>query len=135
MQEAQIGLTDRIFTRLASKESAAIPQSTFLVDLTQVSAMLRHSTERQGKAASCIVAVRIVVHFDEMLQVEIHKCVWNVYAYRRLLVLCRSLCIIDEFGKGTLGTDGVGLLCATVQQLAKRSCSPKVILSTHFSEV
>lgn len=90
--EAQIGLTDRIFTRLASKESAAIPQSTFLVDLTQVSAMLRHSTER-------------------------------------------SLCIIDEFGKGTLGTDGVGLLCATVQQLAKRSCSPKVILSTHFSEI
>ena len=45
-QEARVGLTDRIFTRLASSESAAAPQSTFMIDLSQVAAMLRMSTER-----------------------------------------------------------------------------------------
>lgn len=46
MQEARVGLTDRIFTRLASRESAATPQSTFMIDLSQIAAMLRLSTER-----------------------------------------------------------------------------------------
>ncbi len=48
----------------------------------------------------------------------------------------RSLCIIDEFGKGTLASDGVGLLCAALQHLAdRRPLPPKVIACTHFSEM
>ena len=47
----------------------------------------------------------------------------------------RSLCIIDEFGKGTLTSDGVGLLCATLRRFAAMSPAPKVITCTHFSEV
>jgi len=48
----------------------------------------------------------------------------------------RSLCIIDEFGKGTLASDGVGLLCAALQHLAdQRPLPPKVIACTHFSEM
>ena len=43
---ARVGLVDRIFTRLASREAAALPQSAFMLDLTQVAAMLRLSTER-----------------------------------------------------------------------------------------
>ena len=47
----------------------------------------------------------------------------------------RSLCIIDEFGKGTLSTDGVGLLCASLRHLAEQQpAPPKVIACTHFSE-
>ncbi|GAB4818643.1 hypothetical protein N2152v2_005689 [Parachlorella kessleri] len=83
-QEARVGLTDRIFTRLASRESAAAPQSTFMIDLSQVAAMLRMSTER-------------------------------------------SLCIIDEFGKGTLSADGIGLLCATLCHFASQPGCPKVL--------
>ena len=41
-----MGLTDRIFTRVASQESAAVPQSAFLIELSQVAAMLRHATPR-----------------------------------------------------------------------------------------
>ena len=47
----------------------------------------------------------------------------------------RSLCIIDEFGKGTLTADGVGLLCATLRHFADMSLAPKVVACTHFSEV
>jgi DNA mismatch repair protein MSH5 len=43
---ARIGLTDRIFTRVASREAAAVPKSTFMIDLSQIAAMLRLSTER-----------------------------------------------------------------------------------------
>ena len=49
---------------------------------------------------------------------------------------CRSLCIIDEFGKGTLASDGIGLLCAALQHFTDRSpLPPKVIACTHFSEI
>ena len=50
-------------------------------------------------------------------------------------VSCRSLCIIDEFGKGTLTTDGVGLLVAALRQLATAAEPPKVVAVTHFSEL
>lgn len=35
-QEATVGLITRIFTRLMSKESAALPLSGFMLDLCQV---------------------------------------------------------------------------------------------------
>ena len=47
----------------------------------------------------------------------------------------RSLCIIDEFGKGTLCADGVGLLCAALRHFATQQACCKLIASTHFSEV
>jgi DNA mismatch repair ATPase MutS len=43
---ATVGITDRIFTRLVSNQSGSMPQSTFMVDLTQVSTMLRNATSR-----------------------------------------------------------------------------------------
>lgn len=45
-EEAVVGLTDRIFTRLVSDEASSRPQSTFMIDLTQISTMLRHATGR-----------------------------------------------------------------------------------------
>ena len=46
-----------------------------------------------------------------------------------------SLCILDEFGKGTLAADGVGLLCATLAHFAGLPHPPRLVLCTHFSEV
>lgn len=47
----------------------------------------------------------------------------------------RSLCIVDEFGKGTLTTDGVGLLAATLQHFAAAPVPPKLLACTHFSDL
>lgn len=47
----------------------------------------------------------------------------------------RSLCLIDEFGKGTLTTDGIGLLCATLKHFASYKIPPKVLVCTHLSEI
>lgn len=47
----------------------------------------------------------------------------------------RSLCVVDEFGKGTLAADGIGLLCAVLQHFARQQPPPKVVACTHFSEI
>lgn len=47
----------------------------------------------------------------------------------------RSLVIIDEFGKGTLTSDGVGLMAATLEHYALQADPPRVLACTHFSEL
>ena len=48
----------------------------------------------------------------------------------------RSLIIIDEFGKGTLTSDGVGLLSACLQHFCRMMpSSPRVLASPHFHEL
>jgi DNA mismatch repair protein MSH5 len=42
---------------------------------------------------------------------------------------------VDEFGKGTLCADGIGLLCAALRHLAAQRPPCKLIACTHFSEV
>jgi hypothetical protein len=39
----------------------------------------------------------------------------------------RSLCLLDEFGKGTLTEDGIGLLGGTISHFTDYDCPPKVL--------
>ncbi|KAG9034813.1 MutS protein msh5 [Tulasnella sp. JGI-2019a] len=48
----------------------------------------------------------------------------------------RSLIVLDEFGKGTLPSDGAGMLCGVLHHLlSKGTACPKVIATTHFHEI
>ncbi|KAG8888308.1 MutS protein msh5 [Tulasnella sp. 332] len=48
----------------------------------------------------------------------------------------RSLLILDEFGKGTLPSDGAGFLCGAIHHLLSRGkACPKVLATTHFHEI
>ncbi|KAE8134464.1 DNA mismatch repair protein Msh5 [Aspergillus pseudotamarii] len=47
----------------------------------------------------------------------------------------RSLLIIDEFGKGTSESDGIGLICGILNHLLIVENAPKVIAATHFHEM
>jgi len=54
----------------------------------------------------------------------------------------RSLCIIDEFGKGTNPVDGIALLSATVRELAATTppgqgteSKPYCMIALHFTEI
>lgn len=42
---------------------------------------------------------------------------------------------MDEFGKGTLTTDGVGLLAASLHHFASMPVPPKLLACTHFSDL
>ncbi|OCF34563.1 hypothetical protein I316_03604 [Kwoniella heveanensis BCC8398] len=89
--EATIGVCDKIYTRLSTKESASRPGSAFMIDLGQVSQALRGATDR-------------------------------------------SLIILDEFGKGTISWDGVGLLTGVIEYLLS-TCCPRTIVATHFHQL
>jgi DNA mismatch repair ATPase MutS len=47
----------------------------------------------------------------------------------------RSLCLIDEFGKGTASDDGVALLTATLRHWERGNACPNVVISTHLHEI
>lgn len=103
---ARIGIIDRIFTRLVTTESPRLGMSSFMSDLSQITAMVLKATDR-------------------------------------------SLCIIDEFGKGTLTSDGIGLLSAILSHFCVgskgegegeegtkgMSFTPRVLATTHFAEL
>ncbi|KAH7334893.1 muts domain V-domain-containing protein [Rhizoctonia solani] len=83
-QSARLGIVDKIFTRLQTREGVSKLQSAFMIDLAQVSLALRNCT-------------------------------------------ARSLIVLDEFGKGSLSTDGAGLFAGVINQLLKRGNDcPKV---------
>ncbi|KAK7048433.1 muts 5 [Favolaschia claudopus] len=92
-QAATLGIVDKIFTRISTRESVSKVQSAFMIDLNQVSLALRNST-------------------------------------------ARSLVLLDEFGKGTLATDGAGLFCGVLKHFLNRGPDcPKVLAATHFHDV
>ena len=45
-RRARIGLVDRIFTRVGASDSLTWGQSTFMVEMTETAAILRHATRR-----------------------------------------------------------------------------------------
>ncbi|KAI9203901.1 muts domain V-domain-containing protein [Polychytrium aggregatum] len=90
---ALIGITDKILTRMETRESQSRNCSSFLLDAYQALQCLRLSTHR-------------------------------------------SLILIDEFGKGTLTTDGAGLFCGILKHLTQRAQScPRAVAITHFHEI
>ena len=55
-EAAVVGLTDRLFSRMAAHRTAAPLQSSFMSDLSQMAAMLHSATHRHA-CASCHAAL------------------------------------------------------------------------------
>ena len=116
---ARIGLTDRIFVRMSTcGTNAAVGTGGTSVG----------PSDPSGAAAA--------------------KCAWlpressfvrDVHQVARILRLAtsRSLILLDEFGSGTLSTDGIALLGATMAHLMERfapEVPPRALVVTHFAD-
>ena len=85
--EATIGLTDRIFTRIASQDSVSVPQSTFMVDLSQLATMLQLATPR-------CVAVLLHCQGSEPYTVKPRPCNTHLHGLLPLIHAVVDRCII-----------------------------------------
>ncbi len=90
-ESAEIGVVDRIFTRVGAVDDIALGLSTFMVEMVETSLILNNATRA-------------------------------------------SLVLLDEVGRGTGTSDGVGIAWAVVEYLHDRiGC--KTLFATHFNEM
>ncbi|KAF8798995.1 hypothetical protein BYT27DRAFT_7177307 [Phlegmacium glaucopus] len=108
-ESATLGIVDKIFTRLSSRESVSKVQSTFMIDLSQVSLALRNCTPRS------------LVLLDE---------------FGKGTLSTGSFALLSSVSTLSLVFYGAGLFCGVLRHLLNRgSACPKVLVATHFYEV
>eukprot|EP00903_Cladosiphon_okamuranus_P011998 g11267.t1 len=85
-EKAIIGLTDRIFTRIATVETSALPQSSFTIDVNQIAHMVRSSSPRSlllidefGKGTAPADDIGLVVALLRHLSRAGRKCLFTLH--------------------------------------------------------
>ncbi|KAF8073753.1 DNA mismatch repair protein MutS [Lyophyllum atratum] len=110
-ESATLGIVDKIFTRISTRESVSRVQSAFMIDLNQVSLALRNCTARS------------LVLLDEFGKGTLST--GSYFASHLAFSGLRSFC-----------TDGAGLFCGVLKHLLARGADcPKVLAATHFHDV
>lgn len=90
-QSCTIGIIDKIFTRIGASDDLASGQSTFMLEMNEVSYILKNATKK-------------------------------------------SLCILDEIGRGTSTFDGLSIAWAVIEHIAKK-IGAKTLFATHYHEL
>jgi len=108
-ERAIIGLTDKILTRINSVETGTTTQKD--IKLTNPNfTPTKVSSSQSSFALDLTQTSRILSSHTD-----------------------RSLCLLDEFGKGTTPIDGIALLAATVKHFVKHKGKAMFVL--HFTEI
>ncbi|KAL1744418.1 DNA mismatch repair protein MutS [Schizophyllum fasciatum] len=127
---ATLGLVDKIFTRISTRDSVSKVQSAFMIDLNQVSLALRNSTARS------------LILLDEFGKGTISTG-YSPFAIadsgRSLSLKVSPLPTILFYPPGRFSdplSDGAGLFCGVLKHLLDRGPDcPKVMAATHFHDV
>ncbi|MBQ8391642.1 MAG: DNA mismatch repair protein MutS [Clostridia bacterium] len=90
-QSCVTGIIDKIFTRIGASDDLASGQSTFMLEMNEVSYILKNATKK-------------------------------------------SLCILDEIGRGTSTFDGLSIAWAVIEHIAKK-IGAKTLFATHYHEL
>ena len=110
-EEATIGLTDKILTRISTKETVSKVQSAFMMNLQQISSGIKLATRRS------------LFVIDEFGKGTNPSGMFNPSLAARKSSMLRLL-------------DGAGLFCGVLEYfLGLGNDTPKVIAATHFHEI
>jgi len=90
-RRCECGIIDKIFTRIGASDDLASGQSTFMLEMNEVSYILKNATKK-------------------------------------------SLCILDEIGRGTSTFDGLSIAWAVIEYIAKKT-GAKTLFATHYHEL
>lgn len=114
-EKANIGLVNSIHSRLQTKESASLRLSSFMIDITQVTAIVSAILEIPGF---------IIKNYFFQTTKALNSASSN------------SFILMDEFGRATSEEDGIVLLSSVLKYFLnmKKYC-PHVIVSTHFQKI
>ncbi|KAF9949286.1 MutS protein msh5 [Mortierella alpina] len=117
---AVIGLTDKILTRMQTRETVSSIQSAFMTDLQQVTLALRMATKRS------------LVALDEFGKGT--TATGNCYGARRDCTWLKAWMINNATA---YQLDGAGLFCGLIEHFANIPSRdrPKVLATTHFHEL
>lgn len=90
-KSCQCGIVDKIFTRIGASDDLASGQSTFMLEMNEVSYILNNATKK-------------------------------------------SLCILDEIGRGTSTFDGLSIAWAVIEYITEK-IGAKTLFATHYHEL
>ncbi|KAJ7819398.1 DNA mismatch repair protein MutS [Mycena olivaceomarginata] len=128
VESATLGIVDKIFTRISTRESVSKVQSAFMIDLNQVSLALRNSTARS------------LILLDEFgkgtLSTGSYSFLLGSVLFPNYDSNCDVLSRCVLFFSSWLFSDGAGLFCGVLKHLLNRGPNcPKVLAATHFHDV
>jgi len=114
-EHAEVGLVDRIFTRIGAQDDIATGQSTFMVEMTETAALLLQSTRRSliildevGRGTSTYDGMAIARAVVEYLHNEPHLGCRTLFAthYHELTALEGTLPRVRNYHMAAVEQDG-----------------------------
>jgi DNA mismatch repair protein MutS len=103
-REAQIGIIDKIFTRVGSVDDLSMGQSTFMVEMNETAMILNSATEKSlilldeiGRGTSTYDGVAIAWSVAEFIATQIKARTIFATHYHELNIMCNSLPQIKNY--------------------------------------
>ncbi|KAK6946930.1 DNA mismatch repair protein MutS, C-terminal [Dillenia turbinata] len=115
-----------------SGKSIYIKQVALIVFLSHIGSFVPADAATVGLTDGilCAMGTKLMTAEQSTFMIDLHQVGMMLRQ-----ATSHSLCLLDEFGKGTLTEDGIGLLCGTISHFVTCKEPPKVLVCTHLTEI